>query len=221
MSTVNSRPKQQLSGPRIFDDRFQVAVSQFNGGRAQYPKKWAFRYDLYVQKRVDLTHTQQLMFLSPILWVIAVTTIRAAIIFLYVQIFPTRLFRNVCYAALAANVAFGTTAVIADCFICQPIRYRWAPSVVHGSCGDQKSLDMYIAILNLLQDIIVVVLPIPILWRLQMARSKKMGLIGIFGVGIMYAFFFGTRPNLDGFKAWDVDTFLPAGHVPSQFTASR
>lgn len=167
---------------------FQVAVSQFNGGRARYPKKLAFRYDLYVQKRVDLTYTQQLMFLSPILWVIAVTTIRAAIIFLYVQIFPTRLFRNVCYAALAANVAFGATAVIADCLICQPIRYRWAPSMVHGSCGDQKSLDMYIAILNLLQDIVIVVLPIPILWRLQMARSKKMGVIGIFGVGIMYAF---------------------------------
>ena len=128
------------------------------------------------------------MFLSPILWVTAVTIIRAAIISLYMQLFPTRSFRIACHAALALNVAFGATAVIADCLICQPIRYRWAPTIVHGSCGDQKSLDMYIAILNLLQDVLVVVLPIPVLWGLQIARSRKVALISIFGIGIMYGF---------------------------------
>lgn len=50
---------------------------------------------------------------------------------------------------------------------------------------------MYIAILNLLQDVVVVVLPMPILWGLQMARSRKVALSSIFGIGIMY----GSQPN--------------------------
>ena len=126
------------------------------------------------------------MFLSPILWVTAVTTIRASILSLYIQIFPIRSFLIASHAALAVNVVFGVSAVIADCLICRPVRYRWAPSTVDGSCGDQKSLDLYIAILNLLQDVVIVVLPMPILWGLQMARSRKVALSCIFGIGILY-----------------------------------
>ena len=58
--------------------------------------------------------------------------------------------------------------------------------MVGGSCGDQKMLDIFIGIVNLLQDVVVVVLPMPILWGLQMARSKKVALSCIFGIGIMY-----------------------------------
>lgn len=119
------------------------------------------------------------------------TTIRAAIIFLYIQIFPTRSFLVACYVVLAVNTLFGASAVIADCLICQPITYRWEPAMVDGSCGDQKSLDMFIAIVNFLQDVVVVILPMPILWGLQIARSKKAALSCIFGVGIMY----GSQPK--------------------------
>lgn len=78
--------------------------------------------------------------------------------------------------------------------------------MVDGSCGDQKSLDMYIAILNLLQDVMVVVLPMPILWRLQMAMTKKVALSGIFGIGIMYGFQFDQLLVL--LSKQDADVFL-------------
>ena len=58
--------------------------------------------------------------------------------------------------------------------------------MIDGSCGDQRSLDMYIAVLNCLQDIVIVILPLPVLWGLQMARSKKVALSGMFGIGTLY-----------------------------------
>lgn len=103
------------------------------------------------------------MFLSPFFWVIAVTTIRAAIITLYIQTIPTRSFLVACQLALAVNLLFGASAVIADRLICRPITYRCGPATINGSCGDQKALDISIAIVNFIQDIIIVVLPIPIL----------------------------------------------------------
>ena len=48
---------------------------------------------------------------------------------------------------------------------------------------------MYIAVLNCLQDIVIVILPMPVLWGLQMARIKKVALSGMFGIGTLY----GTR----------------------------
>ncbi|KAM0801099.1 hypothetical protein BDR22DRAFT_888768 [Usnea florida] len=141
-----------------------------------------------VQRRIGTVPERlglQLLFLSPVLWATAVTIIRATIIVLYVQIFPIRTFNIACYTTLGVNVAFGLSAVIADCLICRPITYRWAPSMVNGSCGDQKSLDMYVAVMNLLLDVEIVILPMPIVWRLRMARSKKMALSGMFGMGVI------------------------------------
>lgn len=46
---------------------FQVAVSQFNGGRARYPKKWAFRYDLRSEKsRSDIYTTAHVPISNPL-----------------------------------------------------------------------------------------------------------------------------------------------------------
>ena len=125
------------------------------------------------------------MFLSPVLWVIAVTIIRAAILFLYIHLFATRRFLIACYSVLAFNLLLGASAVIADCLICRPISYRWAGNI-DGSCGDQRALDMCIAVFNLLQDVVVVVLPMPVLWGLRIPRDKKVALSCMFGIGILY-----------------------------------
>ena len=123
----------------------------------------------------------------PIIWVASITFIRASIIFLYIRVFPTRTFRRICYAVLAINLLFFLGTVLADCLICQPIAYRWDRMAGgSGHCGDQKSLDLFISIFNLVLDITAVVLPMPILWGLKMAVAKKVMLSGMFGMGTVY-----------------------------------
>ena len=125
--------------------------------------------------------------MCPIIWVASVTFIRASIVFLYIRIFPTRIFRIVCYLVLAVNLCFFVGTILADCLICQPISYRWDRTVGGtGSCGDQKSLDLFIGIFNLFLDVTAVVLPMPILWGLKMAVGKKVMLSGMFGMGTAY-----------------------------------
>lgn len=75
--------------------------------------------------------------------------------------------------------------VLTSCLICQPVAYRWNRTI-DGICGDQKRLDLFIAVFNLILDVTVVVLPMPILWGLQMPTKKKVVLSGIFGMGIAY-----------------------------------
>ena len=47
-------------------------------------------------------------------------------------------------------------------------------------------LNMFVGICNFLQDVIVVVLPMPILWSLQTAACRKGALTVMFGLGIVY-----------------------------------
>ena len=49
---------------------------------------------------------------------------------------------------------------------------------------------MFIGIFNLLLDVCVVVIPMPILWGLKMNMSKKIALTGIFGLGTVYVLLF-------------------------------
>lgn len=117
---------------------------------------------------------------------IGVTIIRASIIFLYIHIFPTRSFRIACYGTLLFNMMFLTATILAGCLICRPIKYMWGLPIKGASCGDEENLGLFIAIVNFLQDVIVVVLPMPILWNLQVAVSRKAALTGMFGMGILY-----------------------------------
>ena len=125
--------------------------------------------------------------MSIIIWVTSVTFIRASVVFLYIHLFPIRTFRRICYTVLVANLVFFMSTVLADCLICRPISYRWDRVIGGtGDCGDEKPLDLYIGIVNLLLDIIAVVLPMPVLWGLKMNIGNKVKLSGMFGLGIAY-----------------------------------
>ena len=125
-----------------------------------------------------------MVFFAQLAWICAVTTIRASIILLYIHIFATRSFSIVCYAVLALNLAFFSTTIVARCLLCKPIAYSWDFTIPGGSCGNLPTFDTVNASVNLLQDFIVVVLPMPVLWRLQMAASRKLAVTGLFSLGL-------------------------------------
>ncbi|KAL2041589.1 hypothetical protein N7G274_005971 [Stereocaulon virgatum] len=119
-----------------------------------------------------------------LLWVTSVTLVRASVISLYIRIFQTPAFRTRCYGVQTFNVAYCVAIILACCLICRPFSYNW-DRTIRGTCGDQKSLDLAIAVLNLLLDVTTVGLPMPVLWRLQMATSKKVIVSGILSMGII------------------------------------
>lgn len=117
-----------------------------------------------------------------LLWVTAVTFIRASVIFLYIHIFVKRPFRIACYVVLTVNMIYFTATMLACCLICRPFAYNWDQSL-HGTCGDQKSLDLFIGVFNLLMDITTVALPLPVLWRLQMPTGRKIAISALMSMG--------------------------------------
>ena len=128
----------------------------------------------------------QALLVGIITWGVAVFFIRASILALYIRIFRTKSFRIACYIMHGFNAAFFVTNMLAPCLICRPISFEWDFTIPGGTCGDQKALDLYIGIVNLLLDVTMVTLPMPVLWGLQMATNKKVMLSFMFGLGIVY-----------------------------------
>ena len=118
-----------------------------------------------------------------LLWVTSVTLIRASVLSLYIRIFRTASFRATCYTVQGFNLANHVAVVLACCLICQPLAFLWDQSI-NGFCGNQKSLDLFLGVFNLVMDVTTVALPIPVVWGLQTRLKKKLIVAAMFSMGI-------------------------------------
>jgi hypothetical protein len=79
----------------------------------------------------------------------------------------------------ASCVAF----TIATIFQCHPVPYVWDKDINGGKCMNFNSTAWANAAINILQDIIIVLLPVSEIRKLQLGRKKKIGLYIMFGLG--------------------------------------
>lgn len=73
--------------------------------------------------------------------------------------------------------------VLASLLLCRPIALNWDPTL-QGQCGSKTVGYLFVQIINLLLDVCVAILPIPVLRRLQMRRRKKIQIAGVFALGV-------------------------------------
>lgn len=69
-------------------------------------------------------------------------------------------------------------------FLCKPFAYSWN-KLRKGKCGNQHDVYLSSGIVNLIIDIMIIILPMPMLWGLQLGLAKKLALTFIFGIGAL------------------------------------
>ncbi|KFY53304.1 hypothetical protein V496_07731 [Pseudogymnoascus sp. VKM F-4515 (FW-2607)] len=112
---------------------------------------------------------------------------KLSFLFLYLDIFPQRKFRMICWA-LVAHISAGIVALsFTTIFQCAPIKYSWDKSVP-GSCINIKAFWYGQSGWNTLMDVVVLILPIPVIVKLQMNRRAKIGLMAVFLLGAFLNF---------------------------------
>lgn len=84
--------------------------------------------------------------------------------------------------------AIGST--ISYMFSCVPIQYYWERfdhiSTLHGTCRNTTTADGLPLILDLVSDVAIMALPIATIATLQMPLARKVALMTVFSVGLMY-----------------------------------
>ena len=67
---------------------------------------------------------------------------------------------------------------------CRPFAKTWNP-LLPGSCGSLQANVLSTSIINFVIDLSIVLLPMPMVWSLQIARSRKYTLTFIFALGVL------------------------------------
>lgn len=88
------------------------------------------------------------------------------------------------YVFLGTMLAYYIPAVIVKIRICKPITTFWDPSGTKGgSCLDQTAIILADAVVSVVSDLIVLILPLPLTLSLQMSWQRKMRVMGILCAG--------------------------------------
>lgn len=90
-----------------------------------------------------------------------------------------------CWVVIVINVLTLIAIVLSGFLICTPLKAFLNLEMQKVHCGNRIKLELWQGIWNLLMDLAVVILPMPVLWKLQMPRNRKVGLSILFGMGVM------------------------------------
>lgn len=112
----------------------------------------------------------------------AVALPKVAILVFYLRLDPTQSFRYSVFAVLFITISYMIALCLALFFQCQPIAKFWNP-LLEGQCLNSKDLFLWNSILNVFADFLVLILPIPMLRKLQMGMRQKWIIGLLFGVG--------------------------------------
>lgn len=142
---------------------------------------WWLRSEYYLINPIY----DQIYTMATWVYLILATCIKLTFLFLYRRIFSpqttTKYFINggiVFVACLNTGLLFSTI------FMCSPVARSWN-SALDGHCINPKVLPYFSGVTSFLTDIYILILPIPLLWRLNMGRKRKFRLAVIFGTGLL------------------------------------
>lgn len=108
---------------------------------------------------------------------------KLSLLTIYLQLSPQGWYR-VCIWVTIIFVATSTATVTFALFIhCVPIRKAYDIRVVGGSCLDASFLYMTNAAISMFTDVIMFVLPIPMIYRLRLSIWQKLGAMLMFSIG--------------------------------------
>ncbi|KAJ6102771.1 hypothetical protein N7486_005198 [Penicillium sp. IBT 16267x] len=81
-------------------------------------------------------------------------------------------------------ILWAACGILSGCFTCMPTKKLWLPTTP-GACMDLGKYYYGLQIPNIATDGIILVMPMQIVWKLPISHAQKMGLSGIFIMGLL------------------------------------
>lgn len=114
-------------------------------------------------------------------------SIKASILVLYHRVFfVSRRFTKMLWAVGIFVLGYSGVLGGASLIQCLPLKYIWDRSA-KGYCLRIPIAATILAIFNFLTDVIILIMPMPILWKMQIETREKYQIMGMFLLGGLYA----------------------------------
>lgn len=111
---------------------------------------------------------------------------KLAVLALYNRLLTLEPYRTIIRVLAAVLILSATVVVIMALNLCHPFAANWNPHLPGARCMDQQSFYTYASLPNIITDVAMLVLPMPVVWRLHASMKVKLGLVATFLTGSLY-----------------------------------
>ena len=137
----------------------------------------------------------QFIFISSVFYLISILGYRIALLLMYLRLFgANRAFKFTTWGVLFFVTGYLSCNMVTLLFGCTPVSKYWKPDQP-GHCLALVKADHAYGSMNVVSDVLLFLLPLPMIWQLRLTRKEKFGLILIFASGIMYVML-GDHPAM-------------------------
>jgi hypothetical protein len=145
----------------------------------------------------QLQNQLKLLIANQVTYAFALGLVKTSILLSLIRIFHVfKRFRILAYCAIAFCVCWTIQTILIAFLICRPISYNWDQVNQTGTCGNLTVAYTSIGVVDVISDIIIFVLPIPLINRLNMRKSSKWATMGLFALGIFTIAAGATRTGM-------------------------
>ncbi|KAJ0363917.1 hypothetical protein COL26b_012734 [Colletotrichum chrysophilum] len=124
----------------------------------------------------------QLYYAVQMLYIIVLILAKVSIVALFARVFPSRKFQLVNRLVFVFLVGHGLVFTFVIMFECTPIAGIWDRTLIR-KCVDLNAVALASAILSIVEDIVILAMPIQQLSQLQLGSKKKLAVIFMFSLG--------------------------------------
>lgn len=130
---------------------------------------------------------QKLLYFFQLFYVVGPPTIKLSLLCLYKRIFVVHRFLCLVYGMMVLISVWLIVSTFLAIFDCIPIHAFWTGG---GRCLDFKGFGIGYAVVNITTDFAIWLMPIPMVWNVQIPTGQKVALSLIFILGLLYGLHF-------------------------------
>ncbi|KAH6956796.1 hypothetical protein DER45DRAFT_595518 [Fusarium avenaceum] len=123
------------------------------------------------------------VYLSACIYVLCGSFAKLALLIFYLRLSPQRWFKWAVWTAITIICIYTVILFCLVLFACKPMAMNWDITVTDGVCINQTKTYIATAAVNIISDLFLFVLPLPMVFQLQLPAKQKIGLMGIFTIG--------------------------------------
>lgn len=166
---------------------WQILQNVFLAGGIIGTRRTGLGKDIWAVPFDQINDFLELFFVFECLYTVTLGLIKTSICFLYIRLFPNRIFRRYLWGTLVFNIVLATTFVIVDLSQCRPMSTFWLnwDDEHPGTCININAMAWSHAIINIVLDIWMIALPATQIWGLHMAWKRKIWPLIMFGFGFL------------------------------------
>ncbi|KAI9670522.1 MAG: hypothetical protein M1817_004389 [Caeruleum heppii] len=137
---------------------------------------WDIPFDTYAPKYLEL------QFISILTFILASLFVKLSVLQLYLRIDAGKAYKITVWTLIVATVAYHIGSFLAHFTTCIPTAKSWRP-MLEGRCFDKRKMALARAILNVINDVAILLVPLPILKGLQLPFRQKVALLAVLLTG--------------------------------------